>query len=197
MSHLSLCTHPLIHGPPQSRGRVIFGERVSGVGTPAEGSGNLGAGRTDGESSKRDIKRGFREASEQTLPPLLCWLATCSLRLTLERAGGGHWGEAESFLPRTFGEHSAPAPSCSESTPSAQWPQLCGGRDLLCELQRAGLIRPGPSPRLSAAARAHPRTRQRKDTSCLPACWHQKGQGSSEPPAGSQIRALATNPVGK
>lgn len=121
----------------QEQGNI---RRVSRVGTPAEGSGNLGAGRTEcGESSERNIKRGFRAASEHTLPPLPCWLATRSLWLPLERAGGGHWGEAESVLPRTFGEHSAPAPSCSESTPSAKWPQLCGGRDLLFVLQRAGL----------------------------------------------------------
>lgn len=55
-----------------------------------------------------------------------------------ERAGGGHVDEADSFFLRTFGEHSGPLLSCTESTSSAEWPRLCGGGDLLFVLQRAG-----------------------------------------------------------
>lgn len=93
-----------------------------------------------------------------------------------ERAGGGHMDEADSFFLCTFGEHSGPVLSCTESTSSAEWPGSveAGTCSLSCREQDGSvcLIRSGPSPRLSTTTRAHPRIRQRKDASCLPACWH-------------------------
>lgn len=72
-----------------------------------------------------------------------------------------------------------PALSCVAVMSSAQWPRF-GGADLLLAPRSPGLqCLPDPAwpePRAEHGCTAHPRTRQRKDTSCVPACWHQKEQ---------------------
>lgn len=114
--------------------------------------------------------------------PVLAWPTTGQGLRALRDCpgeGGGPLEEAGAFFPCTPGRRTPPLLTAAAS---AQWPRPRGGAacSLPCREQDCGacLPRSGPRPGLSMPARAHPRTRQRKDSGCLPACWDQPGRGS-------------------
>lgn len=151
---------------------------MSGVETPAEGSGRFGAGGTEcGESSKREghqkgCRMGFR-AKTASSPMRVMY----SLWLPLARGlVVGMWMKLTHSFYAPLGNTQALFSAARKAHPllSGLGSVEAGTCSLSCREQDGSvcLIRSGPSPRLSTTTRAHPRIRQRKDASCLPACWH-------------------------